>query len=102
MKEKFLHFIWKFQLLNHSAMYTTDGNSVEIIERGQWNDKDSGPDFNMAKIKIGNEIWGGNIEIHVKSSDWDLHKHSSDKAYSNVILHVVFEYDSEIEFLQKR
>ncbi|HLV23958.1 MAG TPA: DUF2851 family protein [Moheibacter sp.] len=102
MKEKFLHFIWKFQLLNHSGLYTTDGNLVEILERGLWNDKDSGPDFGMAKIKIENEIWAGNIEIHVKSSDWDLHKHSSNKAYSNVILHVVFAHDSEIEFLQKR
>ncbi len=102
MKEKFLHFIWKFQLLKHNPLYTTNGEIIQILNPGIWNDKDSGPDFTFAKIKIGNKIWVGNIEIHVCSSDWDSHHHSSDEAYSNVILHVVFDHDSEVEFIESR
>jgi len=102
MKEKFLHFVWKFQLLNNFPLHTTDGEIIEVFDRGLWNDRDSGPDFNFSKIKIGSEIWIGNIEIHVRSSDWNHHKHSADKAYSNVILHVVFEHDLEVGFLRDR
>lgn len=64
--------------------------------------RDSGPDFLEAQIQAGSTVWAGNIEIHVKSSDWDLHKHSGDTNYSNVILHVVFEHDKKIEFLQEK
>ncbi len=102
MKEKFLHFIWRFQLFHNFPLCTTDGSIVSVEEKGLWNKLDSGPDFSMAKIKIDNQIWAGNVEIHVRSSDWDLHKHSSDKNYENVILHVVFEHDKEIEFLRSR
>ena len=102
MKEKFLHFIWRFQLFHNFPLHTTDGSTVSIEEKGLWNKLDSGPDFSMAKIKIQNQTWVGNVEIHVRSSDWDLHKHSSDKNYENVILHVVFEHDREIDFLQSR
>lgn len=101
MKEKFLHFVWKFQLFENYPLYTTQKEPIEILNRGTWNYKDSGPDFNMAKIKIGDKIWVGNLEIHTYSSDWDNHHHSSDKAYSNVILHVVFHHDTEIDFLNK-
>lgn len=102
MKEKFLHFVWNFQLFQIQNLHCIDGSNLFIEQKGQWNLNDSGPDFMNSKIKIQNTIWAGNIEIHVKSSDWDLHKHSNDEAYSNVILHVVFEHDKEIEFLQKR
>jgi len=102
VKEKFLHFIWRFQLFHNFPLHTTDGSTVSIEEKGLWNKLDSGPDFSMAKIKIQNQTWVGNVEIHVRSSDWDLHKHSSDKNYENVILHVVFEHDREIDFLQSR
>lgn len=102
MKEKFLHFVWNFQLFQSQNLKTVDDFEVQIINKGQWNSSDSGPDFFNSQIKIANTIWVGNIEIHVKSSDWDLHQHSQDHAYSNVILHVVFEHDKEIEFLQKR
>ena len=102
MKEKFLHFVWKFQLLNGFELKTTDGKLLKILDRGKHNESDSGPDFSFAKIQIDNQIWAGNLEIHVNSSDWDLHQHSSDPAYSNVILHVVFENDKEISFLKNR
>lgn len=102
MKEKFLHFIWRFQLFNASPLYTTSGKKLQIEERGLWNKIDSGPDFSMAKIRIQDEIWVGNVEIHIKSSDWDAHKHSEDRNYENIILHIVYEHDKEIDFLLSR
>ncbi len=102
MKEKFLHFVWNFQLFQSQNLKTTEGPEIQIIQKGQWNTKDSGPDFFNSKIQIATTLWAGNIEIHLKSSDWDSHKHSQDEAYSNVILHVVFEHDKEIEFLKNR
>lgn len=102
MKEKFLHFVWNFQLLHFQNLRTVEGNSIEILHRGTWNQSNSGPDFSNAKIKIGHTTWAGNVEIHVKSSDWDLHHHSTDSAYSNVILHVVYEADKEIDFLKQK
>ena len=40
--------------------------------------------------------WSGNIELHIKSSDWYKHNHQLDKAYDNVVLHVVYEYDQPV------
>lgn len=102
MKEKFLHFLWRFQLFQNFPLHSIDGKPIQILEKGLWNKIDAGPDFSMSKIRIGDEIWVGNVEIHVKSSDWNLHKHSDDPTYKNVILHVVFEHDKAIEFLQNQ
>lgn len=102
MKEKFLHFIWRFQLFQSTPLFTTDGSPVSVESKGLWNKVDAGPDFSMARIRIGNEIWVGNLEIHVKSSDWNLHNHSVDKNYENIILHVVYEHDKNIGFLESR
>lgn len=102
MKEKFLHFIWRFQLLKSANLQTTDGSLVSVESKGLWNKIDAGPDFSLAKIKIDDKIWVGNIEIHVKSSDWVLHKHTGDKNYENIILHIVYEHDMTIEFLESK
>lgn len=102
MKEKLLHFIWRFQLFDKLPLKTIDGQIIDVIKRGLWNKIDAGPDFSLAQIKIQNQIWVGSVEIHVKSSDWDLHKHSKDKAYENVVLHIVYEHDKEIDFLTQR
>ena len=96
MQEAFLHYIWKYQLFNFSNLKTTDGDLVEVIKQGIHN-QNAGPDFNTAKIQIGETIWAGDVEIHVKSSDWNLHKHSKDKAYDTTILHVVYENDRVIK-----
>jgi hypothetical protein len=95
MKEDFLHYIWKYKLYRKDKLLTQDNELIEIINSGVHN-FDSGPDFFNAKVKIGETIWVGNIEIHVKSSDWNLHKHNQDKAYDNVILQVVFNHDKDI------
>lgn len=96
MKEDFLHFIWKNQFFHKLDLKTTQENSIEVIKTGYHN-VDSGPDFFNGKIVLDNTQWIGNIEIHIKSSDWDLHGHQFDKAYNNVILHVVYEHDKEVK-----
>jgi len=95
MQEDFLHHIWKFKKFKTSGLETTNQEIIEIVSIGQHN-LNSGPDFFNAQVKIDNQLWAGNIEIHVKSSDWFVHNHEKDKAYDNVILHVVWEHDSDI------
>ena len=95
MKEKLLHFIWKYQYFNKSCLETLRGEPLEIRFPGNYI-LNQGADFSEAIIKIGSIILAGNIELHVKSSDWQKHHHSSDDNYSNIVLHVVWEADMEI------
>jgi hypothetical protein len=92
--EDLLSYLWQTRKFSHPA-FTTDGHSVEIIHPGSLNN-DSGPDFFGARLKIGNTIWAGNVEIHVKSSDWLKHGHHNNPAYDSVIMHVVYEHDADI------
>ncbi len=94
MKEHLLHYIWRNKLFNVKALTTTVCANLEIIDFGSYN-KDGGPDFLNAKIRIDDVILAGNIELHVKASDWKLHKHDADKKYANIILHVVYFDDME-------
>jgi hypothetical protein len=95
MQEDFLHYIWKYKKFQIQNLKTTKGDNVVITSVGQHN-FNAGPDFFNAQLKIGEQLWAGNVEIHVKSSDWYLHNHEQDLAYDNVILHVVWEHDTEI------
>lgn len=95
MTEDFIYFIWKFRLFDQKQLQTVDGESVTVISPGIYN-KDAGPDFTDVKIRIGNTLWAGSAEIHVRSSDWEKHRHNLDKAYNNVVLHVVFEHDMNV------
>lgn len=92
MQEALLQFAWKMQLFNAASLVTTDGEPVSIVHRGDPNTH-SGPDFLHARIRIGDTLWVGNIEVHVNSSGWLSHRHHTDRAYDNVILHVVYEHD---------
>lgn len=92
MTERLLQFIWQFQYFNKSELATTNGEVVQILNPGQYN-TNQGPDFSDAKIIIGNTIWAGSIELHIKTSDWQKHHHQRDNKYKNVILHVVWEDD---------
>ena len=92
MKEEFLHFVWMYELFNKQDLHTTSGDEIEIVHPGQHN-SDAGPDFFNAKVKIDGTLWVGNVEIHIFSSDWQKHGHDKNKAYDNVILHVVFKDD---------
>lgn len=91
MTEAFLHYIWKYKLLEGDLL-TSEGSPVVVEKAGEHN-HDSGPDFFDARLTIGGIQWAGNVEIHVKASDWNLHRHNADKSYNNVILHVVYEND---------
>ena len=95
MREDFLHYLWLHKKLDVLRLRTTDGESIEIVIVGSHN-HNSGPDFFNGQLRIGNQLWAGNIEIHIKSSDWFVHGHEKDAAYDNVILHVVYEYDADV------
>ena len=89
--EEFLHYIWKYKLFSPDYLHYNN-SKVEVVDTGLHNHS-SGPDFFNARIKIGNTIWAGNVEVHVKASDWIRHGHHKDPAYDSVILHVVYELD---------
>ena len=95
MPEILLHYIWEHCLWAGFAQQTTDGRRVEILSVGEHN-RDAGPDYSHARIRIDGQEWVGNIEIHVCSSDWQRHKHHLDKAYDTVILHVVRTADKPV------
>ncbi len=92
MKEDFLHYIWQYKKFDFSNLTTVSGESLTITNCGNYLQL-SGPDFFNAQIILGEQKWAGNIEIHIKSSDWYLHHHEKDSNYDNVILHVVWEHD---------
>ena len=95
MKEDFLHYLWQFRKFDASHLQTSRKQPITIHHPGQYL-KLAGPDFFNAQLTIGNQKWAGNVEIHIRSSDWYLHRHEQDPAYENVILHVVWEHDTEI------
>ena len=93
--EDFLHYVWKFRLFDRADLLTTNGENIEIYSAGIHN-TDSGPDFQNARLKIGDTMWAGNVELHLSSSDWQKHNHTTDSAYDNVILHVVYRDDEPV------
>lgn len=95
IQEEFIYYLWQTKNFDLTELTTQKGENLEILSWGIRN-QDSGPDFTMARIKIDGVVWAGNIEMHVLSSDWNRHQHQNDPAYSNVILHVVFEHNQEI------
>ena len=92
MQEAFLHFLWKFQYFDTTALHTADGRPVQVIRPGHHN-TDAGPDFAQARLVVGGVEWAGSVEMHLRSSDWAQHRHQHDPAYENVVLHVVWEHN---------
>jgi len=95
MNEKLLHYIWQHKLYTAHALKTAEGETIEVIDPGKLN-TDAGPDFFNAKLKIGDTLWAGNVEVHINASDWIKHKHDIDTVYDSVILHVVNYIDVPI------
>lgn len=93
--EQLLHYVWKHKIFPLTPLQTTSGQPVEVIDPGLPN-MNAGPDFFNAKLKIDGTLWVGNVEIHTQASDWFRHGHDRDKAYDNVILHIVEESDCEV------
>lgn len=98
MTEKLLQYLWNYKVFKHFNFKDIEGNSVEIIHFGKWN-TNAGPDFSDAKIKINGLLLAGNIELHIRSSDWIFHNHSQDPNYQNIILHVVYQHDTDLHDL---
>ena len=96
MNERLLQYIWQFQYFNLNELFTENAEPVTILNAGRYN-TNQGPDFLDAKIKIGNTTWAGNIELHIQSSHWQSHRHSSDANYKNIILHVVWQDDVKLD-----
>ena len=95
MPEIVLHYIWEHCLWAGFEQRTTDGRSVEILSVGEHN-RDAGPDYSHARVRIEGREWVGNIELHVCATDWVKHRHHLDKAYDSVILHVVRTADKPV------
>jgi hypothetical protein len=101
MKEEYLHTLWRLKRLPLSNLKLSDGRNLKVLKTG-WHNQEAGPDFFHGSIEIDGIIWHGNIEIHIKSSDWYAHNHQHDSAYFNVILHVVFNHDREVYIDERR
>ena len=95
-KEELLQFIWQYKLFVNRALRSVRGETLEIIDTGKLN-LNAGADFIHAKVKIGDTLLAGNVEIHVRERDWIAHKHNEDKAYDNIILHVVYIADNSVK-----
>ena len=92
MKEAFLHYVWRFKKMQLTDLFTEQHQALSIIHFGSYPEK-AGPDFFNARLLIGDQLWAGNVEMHVNASDWYLHQHQNDSAYDTVILHVVWHDD---------
>lgn len=95
MREEFLHYVWQYKKFRFSEAVTASGLPVIIVDSGALNEH-SGPDFFNSRLKIGEQLWAGNVEIHINASDWYVHGHETDPNYDNVILHVVWNHDADV------
>ena len=94
MTEAFLQYVWQHGLMSRELV-SIDGRRVRVLRVGDLN-RDAGPDFFNARIAVDGIEWAGNVEVHVRTSDWTAHRHSQDKAYNGLVLHVVYDHDAEI------
>lgn len=95
MTEEFLHYLWRFQAIKLGPWLATSGEQIEVLDPGYPN-SNSGPDFELARIRIDDELWLGQVEIHIFSAMWYQHSHQKDRAYDNVVLHVVYEENIQV------
>lgn len=101
MSEDFLQFLWKNQLFLTDSLVGTNEEAIIVLDPGERN-SDAGPDFFNAKVEIDGILWAGNVEVHLKSSDWNHHKHNINPAYDTVILHVVLNDDKPAKRMDDR
>ncbi len=93
--EQLLQLTWRHRLFGTQPLFTTDGQAVEVLASG-WPNQHTGPDFLNAQVRIGSVLWAGDVEVHLRSSDWYKHGHDKNPAYNSVILHVVQEADETL------
>lgn len=92
MQEAFIQLVWQLGYFDKTTWTTAAGDPVEVYHPGRLNE-DAGPDFKGARLKIGGLQWHGDVELHLKASGWQQHRHQLDGAYNGVVLHVVLEDD---------
>jgi hypothetical protein len=95
MREDFLHYLWRYGQFDARDLRTTAGQPLFVVHPGQYN-AHAGPDFTDARLRMGGTLWAGNVEMHLRSSDWYRHGHQNDPSYENVLLHVVWEHDAPV------
>jgi len=88
--------IWQHLLLNETELTTENGRPLKIVYPGRIND-DRGADFRDAVIATTGGLIKGDIEVHIKSSDWRAHRHHQDPVYNRVILHVVMWHNTKTD-----
>ncbi len=101
MREALLQYIWERQLFEQKALFTCDGRALEVIKVGTLN-RNRGPDFLEAMVKIDGVTFYGHVEVHIESGDWYRHKHDGDEAYDDVVLHVVWQKNTEVFINQRK
>ena len=92
MNESLLHYFWRNKIFATVPLVITDGRELRILRTGVPH-KDAGPDFKQAVVRVGDLTWAGDVEIHVRASDWLRHGHQHDGKYGTIVLHVVYEED---------
>ncbi|MDR0230199.1 MAG: DUF2851 family protein [Flavobacteriaceae bacterium] len=92
MRESFVHYLWSKQMFVTPQLMSVQNEKIQVVHPGVFTGKD-GPDFFNAQLYLNEQLWAGNVEIHLKASDWYAHRHEEDIRYDNVILHVVWEFD---------
>lgn len=95
MTEEFIYYIWQYKYFDITNLVTVQNEPIVLMSTG-FRQTNSGPDFKDALLRVGDTVWAGNVEIHLKASDWKRHKHDENEAYATVILHVVYDYDTPI------
>lgn len=93
ISEELLHFIWQFRFFDQLELQSQEGERITVVDVGRHN-SDAGPDFLFARVRIDDKEWYGHVELHIDAADWRKHRHQSDPAYNNVVLHVVWEGDT--------
>ncbi len=87
LSEADLHRFWRSSRYLKQALTTEDGRRLEVLRRGRHN-RDAGPDFRGAALRLDGRPVLGDVEIHLDARDWLNHGHAGDPAYNGVILHV--------------
>ncbi len=94
MTEQLLQYLWKYRLLDTQNLYTLEGEPVQVLKPGEQN-RDSGADFSNARLKIGETVWAGNVEIELESANWEKHGHHADASHSNTLLLVCLRHTAK-------
>ncbi len=88
--------LWEGQRFPKAALVTAGGVGLRVIFRGRPG-AGPGPDFRGAIISSPHGLLEGDVELHVRTSDFRRHGHHTDPNYAGVVLHVVFFHDEDGE-----